>query len=74
MLRKLFDKYVAKVLEFRRKNCRELVPTSHLNAVSSLCYLLDALVTHENGVRTAWLHVIADIKYCKLRNVNARNS
>ena len=51
MLRKLFDKYVARVLEFRRKNCRELVSTSHLNAVSSLCYLLDALVTHENGVR-----------------------
>ena len=51
MLQRLFDKYVAKVLEFRRKNCRELVPTSHLNAVSSLCYLLDALVTPENGVR-----------------------
>ena len=51
MLRGMFDKYVAKVLEFRRKNCRELVPTSHLNAVSSLCYLLDALVTPENGVR-----------------------
>ena len=51
VLKRLFDKYVGKVLEFRRKNCRELVPTSHLNAASSLCYLLDALATPENGVR-----------------------
>ena len=50
MLRRMFDKYVAKVLEFRQKSCRELVPTSHLNAVSSLCYLLDALLNQENGV------------------------
>jgi dynein heavy chain len=50
MLQRMFDKYVAKVLEFRRKNCRELVPTSHLNAVASLCYLLDTLVTSDNGV------------------------
>lgn len=49
-LRSLFDKYVSKVLEFRRKNCRELVPTGELNAVTSLCYLLQALVTPENGV------------------------
>ena len=46
----MFDKYVEKVLEFRHKNCRELVPTSHLNSATSLCYLLDALVTSENGV------------------------
>ncbi len=46
----LFDKYVSKVLEFRKKNCRELVPTGELNAVSSLCYLLEALATPENGV------------------------
>ena len=50
ILRRMFDKYVEKVLEFRRKNCRELVPTSHLNAVASLCYLLDALITQDNGV------------------------
>lgn len=49
-LKSLFDKYVSKVLEFRRRYCRELVPTGELNAVTSLCYLLDALLTPENGV------------------------
>ena len=51
-LRGLFDKYVSKTLEFRRKNCRELVPTGELNAVTSLCSLLEALATPENGVRS----------------------
>lgn len=49
-LQKLFDKYVAKVLEFRRLNCRELVATSELNAVTSLCTLLEVLATADNGV------------------------
>ena len=49
-LQKLFDKYVAKMFEFRRLNCKELVPTTVLNGVSSLCCLLDALATVENGV------------------------
>ena len=59
LLRRMFDKYVTKVLDFRRKNCRELVPTSHLNAVTSLCFLLDALVTSENGVSRGALWGIA---------------
>lgn len=49
-LKSLFDKYVSKVLEFKRLNCKELVPTGELNAVTSLCYLLEALATPENGV------------------------
>ena len=49
-LQKFFEKYVTKVLDFRRMNCKELVPTGELNAVTSLCYLLDALATSENGV------------------------
>ena len=49
-LQKLFEKYVGKVLEFRRLNCRELVVTSELNGVTSLCILLEALATVENGV------------------------
>ena len=52
-LKALFEKYVTKVLEFRRKNCKELVPTSELNSVTSLCYLLEALATAENGVDPA---------------------
>ncbi len=50
LLQGLFDKYVTKILDFRRKKCKELVPTSELNSVTSLCYLLDALATPENGV------------------------
>ncbi len=50
LLQSLFDKYVTKILNFRRKKCKELVPTSELNSVTSLCYLLDALATPENGV------------------------
>ena len=50
ILQKLFDKFVAKVLEFRRRSCKELIPTSQLNAVISLCKLYDTLATPENGV------------------------
>ena len=46
----MFDKYVDKTLEFKRKKCRELVPTSPLNAVISLCMLLDTFATNEFGV------------------------
>ena len=46
----MFDRFVEKILEFRRINCRELVPTTHLNSVMSLCYLFEALGTPENGV------------------------
>eukprot|EP00795_Rhopilema_esculentum_P016694 gene16694-8141_t len=50
ILQKLFEKYVEKVLTFKRHNCSELVTTSELNAVSSLCMLFDSLATEENGV------------------------
>ena len=46
---------MAKVLEFRHKNCKELIPTSQLNSVMSLCKLYDALATPENGVCSLYL-------------------
>ena len=49
-LQKLFDRFVEKVLEFRRLHCVELIATTPLNAVVSLCQLFDALATPENGV------------------------
>ena len=52
-LRKLFDKYLGDLLEFKRKNCRELMPIVELNGVISLCRLLDCLCTRENGVDPA---------------------
>ena len=51
LMKSFFNKYVNKILEFRRKHCRELVPTGELNAVTSLCYLLEALATPGNGVK-----------------------
>jgi len=49
----LFSKYVARLLKFKRRECRELVPVSDFNAVISLCNLLTALYTPENGLGTA---------------------
>ena len=49
-LQRLFEKFVPKVLDFRSHHCKELVSTSELNSVVSLCVLFDALATEENGV------------------------
>eukprot|EP00736_Rhodelphis_marinus_P013382 Rmarinus@m.14828 len=53
VLRGLFDKYVVKVLEFKRHSCKELVTICDSEGVISLCSLYDALATPENGVSTA---------------------
>lgn len=50
LLQPLFDKFVEKTLQFRQKNCKELIPAGELNSVMSLCYLFDALATPANGV------------------------
>ena len=49
-LRRLFDKYMLKMLDFINTNCKQLVPIAELNGVASLCRLFDALGTTENGV------------------------
>lgn len=54
-LQRLFEKFVPKVLEFRRRNCKEPIPTSELNSVASLCILFDALATEANGVSSVGL-------------------
>ena len=48
--RRMFDKYIVPVLDFRKKMCKEIVPTSTLNSVKNLCVLYDCLATVENGV------------------------
>lgn len=45
----LFNRFTQKILDFKRLNCEELVKTSELNCVISLCRLLDCFVTKENG-------------------------
>ena len=49
-LKRLFEKFLVKILDFKRLNCTELVPIAQLNGVKSLCNLFDALATPENGV------------------------
>lgn len=49
-LRRLFDKYLLKISEFKRLNCHELVPIAQLNGVISLTKLFDALALPANGV------------------------
>lgn len=49
-LLRLFDKYVQNVLDFKKANCTDLVQCAELNSIESLCVLLSALLTEENGV------------------------
>ncbi len=48
-LRGLFARHVGRVLEFRKRECREPVPTSPLNCVVSLCAMLDAIYLNEGA-------------------------
>ena len=50
IIQHLFDKYLVKIQDFKRHNCKELVPISELNGVASFCNLYSALATEENGV------------------------
>lgn len=50
-MKKLFDEHVDNMLTFKRLKCEELVPAPELNAVQSLCKLLEVLAIPENGVK-----------------------
>lgn len=50
-LKLMFDKYIEKVITFKKSNCKELITITELNGVMSLCRLYDALATADNGVR-----------------------
>lgn len=51
-LRRLFEKHIVKMQEFKKVNqCKELIPVVELNSIISLCRLFDVLATKENGVR-----------------------
>ena len=53
---RLFDKYVQSLLDFKRVSCTDMVPIAELNGIESLCVLLGALLTEENGVRNTLFH------------------
>ncbi|XP_047186413.1 dynein axonemal heavy chain 2 isoform X2 [Scophthalmus maximus] len=52
-LKRLFDQYVESTLNFKKTNCKELIPITELNGVTSLCRLYDSLATPSNGVNTS---------------------
>ncbi|KAH1164654.1 hypothetical protein KIL84_020649 [Mauremys mutica] len=52
-LQRMFDKFVDKMLTFKKENCAELVPIPEYSGVVSLCRLFSALATPENGVNPA---------------------
>eukprot|EP00698_Gefionella_okellyi_P021811 TRINITY_DN713_c0_g5_i1.p1 TRINITY_DN713_c0_g5~~TRINITY_DN713_c0_g5_i1.p1 ORF type:complete len:2528 (-),score=851.46 TRINITY_DN713_c0_g5_i1:18-6647(-) len=49
-LTRLFEKFVDKLLVFKRAECKEPVPITDLNAVTSLCNLFETFATPPNGV------------------------
>eukprot|EP00064_Thunnus_orientalis_P006207 superscaffoldBa00000637_g6223 len=49
-LKRLFEKYVESTLNFKKNNCKELIPITELNGVTSLCRLYDSLAKPNNGV------------------------
>ncbi|XP_011862155.1 PREDICTED: dynein heavy chain 2, axonemal [Vollenhovia emeryi] len=49
-MNQLFESRVNVMLGFKQRNCEELVSVAELNAVQSLCKLLEVLATPQNGV------------------------
>lgn len=47
----MFEKYIEKVINFKKSSCKELIPITELNGVMSLCRLYDSLATSDNGVQ-----------------------
>lgn len=50
-LQRMFEKFINKILAFKKDNCNELVPLPEYSGIISLCKLYSALATPENGVR-----------------------
>lgn len=50
-LQRMFEKFINKMLTFKKDNCNELVPLPEYSGIISLCKLYSALATPENGVR-----------------------
>uniref|UniRef100_A0A8C5V6J6 Dynein axonemal heavy chain 2 n=1 Tax=Microcebus murinus TaxID=30608 RepID=A0A8C5V6J6_MICMU len=52
-LQRMFEKFINKILTFKKDNCSELVPLPEYSGIISLCKLYSALATPENGVNPA---------------------
>lgn len=49
----MFEKFISKMLAFKKDYCAELVAVPEYSGIISLCKLYSALATPENGVRLA---------------------
>ncbi|XP_046389338.1 dynein axonemal heavy chain 2 [Ischnura elegans] len=49
-MQRLADRYLHHILEFKRLNCEEIVPTTDISVITSMCKLLDCFSTKENGL------------------------
>jgi dynein heavy chain len=49
-LKNLINKYIKPILNFKKLNCKELVPIAELNGIKSMCNLFDSFGTKENGI------------------------
>ncbi|KAK1331639.1 hypothetical protein QTO34_009597 [Cnephaeus nilssonii] len=52
-LQRMFEKFINKILAFKKDNCNEVVPLPEYSGIISLCKLYSALATPENGVNPA---------------------
>ncbi|XP_053425879.1 dynein axonemal heavy chain 2 isoform X5 [Nycticebus coucang] len=52
-LQRMFEKFINKILTFKKDNCSELVPLPEYSGIISLCKLYSALATPENGLNPA---------------------
>ncbi|XP_060896803.1 dynein axonemal heavy chain 2-like [Labrus mixtus] len=52
-LKPLFEKYIESTQDFKKVNCKELIPISELNGITSCCRLYDSLATSSNGINTS---------------------
>ncbi|XP_048221841.1 dynein axonemal heavy chain 2 isoform X1 [Perognathus longimembris pacificus] len=52
-LQRMFDKFINRILAFKKDNCIELVPIPEYSGIISLCKLYSVLATPENGVNPA---------------------
>ncbi|XP_071455007.1 dynein axonemal heavy chain 2 [Hetaerina americana] len=52
-MQRLMDRYMAHILEFKRLNCEEVVPTTDISIVTSMCNFLDCFSTKENGLSSS---------------------
>ena len=69
-LRRLFDKYVVKIQDFKKQQkIKELVPISELNGIRSLCRLFDIFATPKNGVSRSLVLKIVEYSNVFVLNV-----